>query len=58
MSVGTVADSEKMCMCRETKTRNELCELLRLLGWQLSEVAQIVSDIERTLYNEEESDGD
>lgn len=35
------------------KTRIETCELLRRLCAQLKEVVETISDIEKTLYNEE-----
>lgn len=35
------------------KTRVETCRLLRTLCEQLREVIEIISDIEKTLYNEE-----
>ena len=38
---------------REDKTRVETCTLLRELCKQLSEVIVTISDIEKTLYNEE-----
>lgn len=41
---------------REDKTRVEICELLRMLCDQLSEVVKTISDIEKTLYNEEYED--
>lgn len=41
---------------REDKTRIETCELLRTLCNQLNEVVQTISDIEKTLYNEEYED--
>ncbi len=38
---------------RTDKTRVKTCELLRLLCSQLKEVIETISDIEKTLYNEE-----
>lgn len=38
---------------REDKTRIEICKLLRNLSEQLSGIARIVEDIEKTLFNEE-----
>lgn len=38
---------------REDKTRIEVCELLRTLSKQLSEVVKTIDDIEKTLFNEE-----
>lgn len=35
------------------KTRNEVCNLLNLLGRQLSRVVETIEDLERTLHNEE-----
>lgn len=41
---------------RADKTRVETCQLLRLLCSQLEEVTKTISDIEKTLYNEEYED--
>lgn len=41
------------CGTRADKTRIELCQLLRTLCEQLNELTETISDIERTLYNEE-----
>lgn len=41
---------------REDKTRVETCSLLRSLCTQLKDVIETISDIEKTLYNEEYED--
>lgn len=41
---------------RADKTRVETCQLLRLLCNQLKDVIETISDIEKTLYNEEYED--
>lgn len=38
------------------RTRVETCELLRRLCYQLTEVVNTISDIEKTLYNEKYED--
>lgn len=38
---------------RTEQTRNEVCKLLKTLAVQMYSVVETISDLERTLYNEE-----
>ena len=38
---------------RSDKTRIEICNLLKILAAQLTNIVETIEDIEKTLYNEE-----